>query len=80
MPAMPEVTGRRVGAGEYSDDHILTLAEFRELARISKATVTRMIAAGKAPRLIRLGEKKLGVRYGDYVRWLGARAINSEAA
>jgi predicted DNA-binding transcriptional regulator AlpA len=56
-----------------TEDQILTLREFATTARISISTVRRRIADGTGPKIIRLSDRRVGVRLGDYRAWLDKR-------
>ncbi|WP_409566784.1 helix-turn-helix transcriptional regulator [Methylobacterium sp. E-046] len=52
-------------------------AAARELG-LSAATLRRMCKEGSGPTLLRLSERRLGVRRGDLDAWLKTREIGAE--
>jgi hypothetical protein len=60
-----------------SDDRVLTLAEFAEIAGISLVTLRRRIAAHDGPIVTKLSERRLGIRVRHAREWLDGRASNN---
>ena len=56
------------------DDKVLPFLVWqRDYSGVSLTTAKRLRAAGKTPTLIRVSEKRLGIRLGDHREWLKAR-------
>jgi len=60
-----------------SDDRVLTLAEFSQIAGISLITLRRRIAAHDGPIITKLSERRIGIRVRHAREWLDARASDS---
>lgn len=56
------------------EDRVMSLSEFALAANVSIATARRLIASKNGPAVIRLSVRRLGIRVGDYQRWLAERA------
>jgi predicted DNA-binding transcriptional regulator AlpA len=54
-------------------DRVLSVREFTELAGISVDTLRRLIKAGKGPAVVRLSERRCGIRESAGEAWLKAR-------
>ncbi|MFG1341856.1 helix-turn-helix transcriptional regulator [Xanthobacter autotrophicus] len=55
------------------DMRVLSLQQVADLAGISLATLRRQITAGTGPKMLRMSARRVGVRVGDYKRWLEER-------
>jgi predicted DNA-binding transcriptional regulator AlpA len=44
-----------------------------EIADLSRSTMYRLINAGRGPRLLKLSERRVGVRRDDLDAWLASR-------
>jgi hypothetical protein len=53
---------------------VLGFAEWCALAGISAATARRLIRRGLGPPIVRLSDRRIGIRVSDYVCWLAARS------
>jgi hypothetical protein len=51
-------------------DYVRSLADTAEIANISLATLRRLIALEKGPRVTRLSARRVGVRDSDREAWL----------
>jgi len=61
-------------------DKVMTLAEWRELRRVSAATERRMRRAGLGPKLIHISAGLLGVRVRDDLEWMERGGASGPAA
>lgn len=59
---------------------VVSLRTAAALAGISTVTLRRLIASGNGPRVLRLSERRLGIRVSDLRDWLESRAVEPEAA
>jgi predicted DNA-binding transcriptional regulator AlpA len=57
------------------EDQMMSLREVAEAARISRATLGRLIKEGRGPRVRALSERRRGVTGADYRTWIGDLAI-----
>jgi predicted DNA-binding transcriptional regulator AlpA len=58
----------------FSDDVVMTEAEFRRLAgNLSRRTVRRLDQRGEGPPKIQLSARRIGRRLGDVRAWLQSR-------
>ena len=64
---------RRQGALARQVDRIWTIPEFAKVNRISKTTLSRTIARGDGPKVVRLSLRRLGIRERDGAAWQAAR-------
>lgn len=55
-------------------DRVMTLPQVCERAQLSRTTFKREIAAGRGPKIVRLSERRLGVRVRDYRDWLDRKS------
>ena len=62
------------------DDAVITFAEWCSLCGFSHMTGRRLIDKGEAPPIIRLSERRIGIRRGDHRKWLEARTEQPSAA
>ncbi|MGT2486067.1 helix-turn-helix transcriptional regulator [Methylobacterium oryzae CBMB20] len=67
-------------AGDARAPHIIRptsiVLNFRaacEAASLSVSTMRRLIAAGRGPRVIKLSDRRIGVRRSDLEAWLASR-------
>jgi predicted DNA-binding transcriptional regulator AlpA len=60
-------------------DRVIAFKDWCSRVGIHRVTGHRWIAKGKAPKITRLSERKLGVRERDHMAWLDAHAMNSAA-
>lgn len=44
-----------------------------EMANLSVSTMRRLIATGRGPRVIKLSDRRIGIRRADFETWLAAR-------
>jgi len=63
-----------------ADDRVVSLPETARAAGISIATLRRRIADGSGPRLVRVSERRVGVRIRDLKAWLDARTSPEQTA
>lgn len=59
---------------DIARSRVLSSADAAALAGFSLAHFRRLYRAGKVPKPIRLGERKLGWQAGTFTDWLDARA------
>ena len=71
--------GLKVADADLEGDRVLTLAQWYTLNGFSRATAQRLIANGEGPRLIKLSERRIGVRLCDHRAWQSARLIEPAA-
>ena len=62
------------------DDAVITFAEWCGLCGFSHMTGRRLIVKGGAPPIIRLSERRIGIRRSDHRKWLKARTEQPSAA
>jgi len=62
------------------DDRIVSLNEAAEAAGVSICTLRRRIDAGAGPHVIRLSERRVGIRVRDLKSWLDARTSPANVA
>jgi predicted DNA-binding transcriptional regulator AlpA len=60
-------------ASEPRRNRVLTLAQWADLNSISYAHAKRLIASGQGPKLIRLSERRIGVREDHNEQWQNSR-------
>jgi hypothetical protein len=68
--------GEDIGHGDWLDDDCVLpfLVWVRKYSGLSEATCRRITQPGRGgPPLVRLSERRLGVRMGDHRRWLKSR-------
>jgi predicted DNA-binding transcriptional regulator AlpA len=53
---------------------VLSFRSWCEIVGISESTGRRLIAAGDGPEIVKLSQRRIGVRLSDHVRWLDSRA------
>jgi predicted DNA-binding transcriptional regulator AlpA len=63
-----------------TDDRVVSLNETARTAGISIATLRRRIADGSGPRLVRVTERRVGVRVRDLRAWLDAHTSAEQTA
>jgi predicted DNA-binding transcriptional regulator AlpA len=73
------VTYKSELGSDIESDRVLTLAQWYTLNGFSRATAQRLIARGEGPRLIRLSERRIGIRLSDHREWQAARLIEPAA-
>ena len=56
-----------------SDEHVVTLNEAAHVAGISLCTLRRRLADGSGPRVVRLSERRVGIRVRDLKQWIAER-------
>lgn len=56
-----------------SDKIVLRLREACEVAGLSLNTMRRLITAGRGPRVVRLSERRIGIRRADLEAWVVSR-------
>jgi predicted DNA-binding transcriptional regulator AlpA len=54
-------------------DRVLTLKQWAELNALSLRTAARLIAGGDGPPILRLSNRRIGIRESDAARWQAAR-------
>ena len=57
----------------YSDDAILSFADWCRLVGITENTGRRIRAAGNGPRVIQISENRIGITMADHRAWLASR-------
>jgi hypothetical protein len=62
------------------DDETYTLAEWRQLRRISPSTERRLRAKGLGPKLVHLSDTRLGVTVKSDREWIEAGGASASAA
>jgi len=55
------------------NDRVLTVKESAAFAALSLSTFKRIIRAGDGPAIVKLSERRIGIREGDLTRWLAER-------
>jgi predicted DNA-binding transcriptional regulator AlpA len=73
------VTDKSELHSDLESDRVLTLAQWYTLNGFSRATAQRLIARGEGPRLIKLSERRIGIRLSDHRAWQAARLIEPAA-
>lgn len=63
-----------------TDERVISEKEAAEACGFSTVTLRRRIAAGKGPPVVRLSERRIGIRVGDLRRWIEANTKHSDAA
>jgi predicted DNA-binding transcriptional regulator AlpA len=56
-----------------AEDRVITLNEAAQASCLSIATLRRRLAEGAGPRVVRLSERRIGIRVRDLKAWLDAR-------
>lgn len=56
-----------------SDRIVLRFADACEAAGMSPATMRRLVKAGRGPRVVRLSERRIGIRRADLEAWAASR-------
>jgi predicted DNA-binding transcriptional regulator AlpA len=69
----------KVADSDLEGDRVLTLAQWYTLNGFSRATAQRLIARGEGPRLIKLSERRIGIRLSDHREWQASRLIEPAA-
>ena len=54
-------------------NNVLPLATACKIADLSRSTMYRLINAGRGPRVLKLSERRVGVRRDDLDAWLAGR-------
>ena len=54
------------------DDRVITLNEAAQVSCLSIATLRRRLAEGAGPRIVRMSERRVGVRVRDLRAWIEA--------
>ena len=52
------------------DDAVITLNEAAKVSCLSIATLRRRLAKGVGPRIVRLSERRVGIRVRDLKTWI----------
>jgi hypothetical protein len=60
-----------------ADDQVLTLAEWYDLAGISKRTGRRILQFGDGPRVVRLSDRRLGISVAAHREWVARKECAS---
>lgn len=55
-------------------DRVRSLPETAAVAGVSIATLRRLIAGGKGPKVTQLSARRIGIRESHLAQWLDARA------
>ena len=63
-----------------SDDRVVSLIAAAQTADVSLATLRRRIADGSGPRIVRVTERRVGIRVRDLKAWLDARTSPTSVA
>jgi predicted DNA-binding transcriptional regulator AlpA len=69
-------TRQRPLAPEPRRNRVLTLAQWADLNSLSYASAKRLIASGQGPKLIKLSERRIGVREDHNEQWQNSRICN----
>ena len=59
---------------QNSTDRIISRPEFRELTGLSRTSEWRGRRDGKLPPVVRVGDRIIGYRESDYLKWLAANS------
>ena len=59
-------------------DRVVSLKETAEICDLSVATLRRVIAAGRGPKLTRLSARRVGVRQSHRETWLAAQSADCQ--
>src|SRR6516165_11983243 len=51
-------------------NQVLRFKEWIKLAAVSPATGWRLLHSGEGPKFLRIGERRVGIRVADHVRWI----------
>lgn len=54
--------------------HLIRLAQVSESTTLSKASIYRLLALGKFPAPVKIGERRVAWRVSDIAAWLDMRA------
>jgi predicted DNA-binding transcriptional regulator AlpA len=54
--------------------HALSIDQWCALAKVSRRTFYRLLAAGEGPLVICLSDRRRGIRIDDHERWVQSRA------
>ena len=60
---------RGIASAQADDNRVMTFAQWCELNGFSPATGRRILNSGKGPRVLRLSDRRIGIRYGDNRIW-----------
>ena len=78
---MPHEKRPRPGeTGPVADGEYLTQPETEDRYKLSGRTLERMRATGDGPPFIRVGQRRILYRVGDFEAWLAGRTHASRAA
>ena len=64
----------------HPDDRVVTLIEAAQASCLSIATLRRRLAEGAGPRIVRLSERRVGIRVRDLKAWIDANTKGPSAA
>lgn len=63
-----------VPAGEVRPNaHVVNFNAACEAANLSVSTMRRLVKAGRGPRILRLSERRIGIRRDDLDEWINSR-------
>jgi len=65
---------------DLSRHQVIGAGEAARLANMSLDHWRRLYRAGRVPKPMKIGERKVGWRRGDLLDWLAARAAQADAA
>jgi hypothetical protein len=68
---------RNTASSFADDDRVLSFAQWIELNGISPATGRRILAGGKGPKILRLSDRRIGIRVRDNREWQDTLAVES---
>lgn len=54
-------------------DRIMTIKEWCERSAFSTVTGWRLLKAGLAPKVTEISGRRVGIREGDFIKWLNSR-------
>lgn len=60
---------------QISSNYVLSFKTACATASLSTSTMRRLIQTGHGPRLIKLSERRIGIRCCDLENWLTARSL-----
>jgi predicted DNA-binding transcriptional regulator AlpA len=49
---------------------VLRFRDWIKLAGVSSATGWKLLHSGEGPKWIRIGEKRIGIRVADHIKWI----------